>query len=76
MLLKFFEGYGERPLATEHEYGPFNFVDLVHMDILNVLRSYTKRYAKGDMKYSLSSALGSEEFCINTEHLIDHEEID
>ena len=71
LLSNFFEGYGERPAAEEPEYGPLNFVDLIHMDILNILRSYAKRFNQGDKRYSLVRSLGSDQFCLETEYLLE-----
>lgn len=71
LLLRFFEGYGYKPVAGKLEYGPLSFTDLVRMDILNILRSYAKRFIQGDKKYHLVSSLGSDEFCLRTRHLLE-----
>lgn len=70
-LSRFFEGYGYKPVAGALEYGPFSFSDLVHMDILNILRSYAKRWLRADRGYRLVRSLDSAAFCLENRRLIE-----
>jgi hypothetical protein len=62
-LKPFFEGYGLLPTEEIKVYGPLSFSDLVCMDMLNILKTYTKRYRSGDTSYRITAQLGNPDFC-------------
>jgi hypothetical protein len=62
-LVSFFKGYGLRPTEDMSVYGPLKFSDLVAVDLLNICRSYVKRYAAEDKEYRLTRSLDSQDFC-------------
>lgn len=75
LLPTFFEGYGNFPANGNLEYGPFTFADLARLDMLNVLKSYFKRWVRGDRGYRLVRALDSENFCLETRNLLESQNI-
>lgn len=69
-LAYFFDGYGERPGTDEPVYGELTILNLMQMDILNTLKSYSRRHFAGNNNYRLVAAMGNPEFCEQTAGLL------
>lgn len=71
-LSSFFKGYGLLPTEDVRTYGPFAFSDLVCLDMLNICKSYLKRYAVGSKEYGMTANFDRPDFCLRiASHLVD-----
>ena len=63
LLDSFYQGYGTGAMKDTEGYGAFGFNDLVKIDSLNILKSYVKRYVRGDLSYHAVRQLAEPTFC-------------
>lgn len=59
----FLDAYGESLEITKPIYGPFTFLDLMAIDLLNLFKSLLKKYQMNDKSYRLVLQLDNPEFC-------------
>ncbi len=70
LLSDFYRGYGIISTVDIPGYGPFQFNDLVTIDTLNILKSYAKRFSRGDTAYHAVMSLQDPIFCDKLRQLI------
>lgn len=63
LIINFLDAYNKKINVVDNAYGPFTFLDLMTLDLLNLFKSLLSRYNSNEKHYRLALHLDDAEFC-------------